>query len=88
MKNVSLNIEVKPDILLTFNQKPKEFGNELKLWAAVSMYWFDKISLARAATLAGYHRYDFEKLLTELNIPISKLTDEDAEKEIELLKNL
>ncbi len=88
METLSLNVEVSPDILLTFNQKPQEFSNELKLWAAVSMYWFDKISLARAATLAGYHRYDFEKLLTKLNIPISKLTNEDAEKEIELLKNL
>lgn len=80
-----LNLEVNPDILLTFNQKPKEFGNELKLWAAVSMYWFDKISLARAATLAGYHRYDFENFLATLDLPISKLTDEDAEKEINLL---
>ena len=88
METLSLNIEVESDILLTFNQKPKEFGNELKLWAAVSMYWFDKISLARAATLAGYHRYDFEKLLSKLNLPISKLTDEDAEKEIKLLENL
>ena len=88
METLSLNIEVESDILLTFNQKPKEFSNELKFWAAVSMYWFDKISLARAASLAGYHRYDFEKLLSKLNLPISKLTDEDAEKEIKLLENL
>ncbi|OQX75680.1 MAG: hypothetical protein B6D64_11235 [Bacteroidetes bacterium 4484_276] len=87
MKTI-LNVEVNPDILLTFNQKPKEFGNELRLWAAVSMYWFDKISLARAATLAGYHRYDFEKFLATLDIPTSKLTDEDAEKEINMLKSL
>ncbi len=88
METLSLNIEVKSDILLTFNQKPKEFGDELKFWAAVSMYLFDKISLARAASLAGYHRYDFEKLLSKLDIPLSKLTKNDAKKEIELLKNL
>ncbi len=88
MERLSLNISVKPDILLTFNKKEKEFGHELKLWAAVSMYMFDKISLSRAATLAGLHRYDFEKLLTKLNIPISKLTSEDAEKELELIKNI
>jgi len=86
MKTI-VNVEVNPDILLTFNQKPEEFGNELKLWAAVSMYWFDKISLARAAALAGYHRYDFEKLLSNLNLPISKLTREDAEREIAILQN-
>jgi len=52
------------------------------------MYWFEKISISRAAKLAGYHLYDFENLLVKLNLPISKLTEEDAEKEIELLKNL
>ena len=74
METLSLNIEVKPDILLTFNKKPKEFGNELKLWAAISMYSFDKLSLARAARLAGYSRYNFDQKLNELNIPTSKLT--------------
>ncbi len=88
MDTLSLNIEVRPDILLTFNQKPKEFGEEIKLWAAISMYWFEKISISRAAKLAGYHLYDFENLLVKLNLPISKLTEEDAEKEIGLLKNL
>lgn len=88
METLSLNIEVNPDILLTFNKKPKEFGDELKLWAAISMYSFEKLSLARAARLAGYSRYDFEKKLSTLNIPISKLTDKDAIKEIELLKDL
>lgn len=88
METLSLNIELKPDILLTFNKKPKEFGNELKLWAAISMYSYDKLSLARAARLAGYSRYDFERKLSELNIPISKLTEKDAKNEIDLLKNL
>ncbi len=88
METLSLNIDIAPDILLTFNKKPQEFANELKLWAAISMYSFEKLSLARAARIAGITRYNFENKLSELNIPISKLTDKDALKEIELLKNL
>ncbi len=88
MKNITLHIPVQSDIFLSLNQTPEEFGTELKLWAAISMYYFGRISLARAASLAGYHRYDFENLLARLNIPISLLEESDAEKEIELLKEL
>lgn len=86
MKTMTLHIPIQSDIFLSLNQTPDEFGSELKLWAAISMYYFGKISLARAASLAGYHRYDFENLLARLNIPISLLDVTDAEKEIELLQ--
>ncbi len=86
MDPLSLTIQVHPDILLALNQSPDEFGKELKLWAAVSLYRYNKLSLARAATLAGYHRFDFEKLLAKFNIPISNLTIEDAKSDIEKLR--
>ena len=88
MKTIMLNIPIQSDVFLSLNQTPEEFGGELKLWAAISMYYFGKISLARAASLAGYHRYDFENLLARLNIPISLLDETDAEKEIQLSKKL
>lgn len=88
MKTVTMHIPIQSDIFLSLNQTPEEFGKELKLWAAISMYYFGKISLARAALLAGYHRYDFENLLARLNIPISLLDNMDAEKEIELLQGM
>ncbi|MCP4650397.1 MAG: UPF0175 family protein [PVC group bacterium] len=83
---LTLQIPIENDILLSLNQTPEEFSYELKLWAAISMYYFGKISLARAASLANYHQYDFEKLLAHLNIPISLLEEADAEKEIKLLQ--
>ncbi len=36
----------------------------------------------------GYHRYDFEKLLAKMSIPISNLELEDVQKNIALLKSL
>jgi predicted HTH domain antitoxin len=82
METVTLHIPVQTELLLSVNESPQEFGEELKRWAAVSMYYFGKISLARAASLAGYHRYDFENLLASLNIPISLLDEEDAAAEL------
>ncbi len=88
MKTFALTIPIQSDILLSLNQTPEEFGDNLKMWAAISMYYFGKISLGRAASLAGYHRYDFEKMLSRLNIPISLLDETDAEKEFNLLEDL
>ncbi len=88
MKTMTMHIPIQSDIFLSLNETPEEFGIELKRWAAISMYYFGKISLARAASLAGYHRYDFENLLARMNIPISLLDAADAEKEIELLQEM
>lgn len=87
MKTITIEIPIQSDVFLSLNQSPKEFGIELKLWAAISMYYFGKISLARAASLAEYHRYDFEKLLAKMHIPITNLDESDAKKEIEILQN-
>lgn len=88
MQPISFNIEVKPDILVSLNKSEKEFSKEIKLWAAISLYQFNKLSLAKAANFAGYHRYDFENLLANLNIPISNLEIDDITKDIEFLDSL
>lgn len=88
MDTITLHIPIQADILLALNETPQEFGEELKLWAAISMYYFGKISLARAASLSGQHRYDFEQLLAKRQIPISLLDESDAEKEVALLQEL
>lgn len=88
MKTITLQIPVQADLLLSLNETPQEFSAELTRWAAVSMYYFGKISLGRAASLAGYHRYDFENLLATLAIPISLLDEADAATELALLREL
>ena len=87
MHTIPINIQIKPEILLALNQTPDEFSNELLIWAAISLYYFNKVSLANAANFCGYHRYEFEKLLAKYNIPISKLDENDAIKELEILNN-
>lgn len=88
MNTISFNIEVKPDILVSLNKSETEFANEIKLWAAISLYQFNKLSLAKAANFAGYHRYDFENILAGLNIPISNLEISDIKKDLEILDSI
>jgi predicted HTH domain antitoxin len=85
MEMININIQVQPEMLITLNKTADEFGRDLKVWAAISLYQYSKISLAKAARLAGYHRYDFEKLLAGLDIPISKLTIDDIKKDMETI---
>lgn len=83
---LNIQVQVEPEILISLNKSEKEFGDELKLWAAISLYEHGKLSLARAADMAGYHRYDFEKTLASLDIPISNLSEADVFQDIEWLK--
>ncbi len=84
---LTLTYQVQPEILISLNKSPQEFSGELMLWASISMYEHGKLSLARAASMAGYHRYDFETILSKLEIPISNLTLQDINKDLETLKS-
>ena len=88
MNPIYFNVEIKPDILVSLNKSAEEFSKDIKLWAAISLYQFNKISLAKAASFAGYHRYDFENILAELNIPISNLEIDDIKKDLEIIESL
>lgn len=85
MQTIQINIDVQKEVLLLLNQDINEFGKQLKLWAAIGLYQCGKLSIGRAATLSGLHRYDFENQLADLNIPISSLSLEDIEKELQHL---
>jgi len=88
MQNLHIDLEISPEVLMALNTSKEDFKKEIKLWAAIALYQFNKLSLAKAASLAGLHRYDFEKILSDRKIPISNLTAEDAEKDINLLDSL
>ncbi len=84
---LNIQVQVEPELLVSLNKSPQEFGEDRLLWAAISLYEHGKLSLARAASMAGYHRYDFEKLLAKMGIPISNLELEDVQKDIALLNS-
>lgn len=61
---------------------------EMKLEIAILFYEKDKISLRKAAKIAGLPWLDFSKILVERNIPTVKMTDDDFKTEISTVNSL
>ncbi len=62
--------------------------SELKLEIVILLYEKDKISLRKAAKMAGLHWLDFSEILCERNIPTVKMTNEEFKTEISTVKGL
>jgi predicted HTH domain antitoxin len=60
---------------------------ELRIEIAVMLYAKKKLSLGKAAEVAGLDRWDFQKALGEREVPIN-YTVEDLHQDLETLKRL
>ena len=85
MKNLHLDVEIDEAMLSAFNVPLKNAGNELKKLAAVAMYQMGKISIGRAAEIAGMTRGEFEDYLGGHGIPISNTSKAQLENDIAFL---
>jgi len=56
--------------------------SEAKLLLAIKLYELDKISLGKAAKLAGYSKSAFMEVLGQYKIPIFNYSVEDLRKEV------
>jgi predicted HTH domain antitoxin len=68
MLNDTLNISfpVKTDILLSLKENADEFTQNLRFMSALMLYRKNRLSLGKAAELAGYTKLDFiDKLRLE-----------------------
>lgn len=82
----TLQIDLPSDIFLSLNESEKEVTQRLKLALAIQLYAQEKVTLGKAAQIAGLSRLSFETLLAEHHITISSLTEEDILEDIEKLK--
>jgi len=65
-KTINLSIPVKESILFSLKESTDEFSQELLYLSAFMLYKRRKLSLGKAAELAGYNKIDFIfKLKTE-----------------------
>jgi len=76
-------IEYPDDVLLSLKENEEEFLTELKILAAVKFYELKKLSLGKAAELAGLDKVDFIKLLGKYRVSIFSLSEEELVKDIE-----
>lgn len=62
--------------------------SELKMEISILLYEKDKISLRKAAKIAGLSWLDFSEILGKKHIPTVKMTDEDFKIEISTVNSL
>ena len=78
MNTQIISIDFPSDILLTLNKNENELKQDIKLDLAIRLFWLQKLTIGKAAQIAGFSRLDFETVLSENEVPISNLTIDDV----------
>lgn len=86
MKTQNITIEFPSDILLTLNENEKELKQDIKISLALRLYQLEKLTIGKAAQIAGLSRLEFDSVLTRNGLNISNLVNEDVLSDIQKLK--
>ncbi len=62
---IDITIPVKENILLSLKEDKEDFTKEILFSSALTLYRKRKLSLGKAADLAGYNKVDFIEKLNE-----------------------
>lgn len=81
----TVNIDLPSDILLTLNESEKELKHRIKVSLAIQLFVQQKVTIGKAAQIAGMSRLQFETVLAENSLPISTLSVEDVMADIQKL---
>jgi predicted HTH domain antitoxin len=86
MNTQPITIDLPSDILLALNETEAELKQGIRISLALRLYKLQKLTIGKAAQLAGLSRFEFETLLSENEIPISNLTIGDVMNDIAKIK--
>jgi predicted HTH domain antitoxin len=86
MNTQTFSIDLPADILLSINVSEDELKQSIKTSLAIRLYRQEKLTLGKAAQLAGLSRFDFETFLAENDIPISNLSIKEVVEDMKKLK--
>jgi predicted HTH domain antitoxin len=78
MPTRTISIDLPNDILLALNETETELKQRVRMALAVQLFKLQKLTLGKAAQLAGLSRLRFENLLADNAIAISSLTLEEV----------
>jgi predicted HTH domain antitoxin len=73
-----IQLEFPSDILLALNEDELGLKKDIKLSYAIRLYQLQKLTIGKAAQLAGLSRLEFENILSDNQISISNLDYEDV----------
>ena len=69
---------------ITIGPPPSISSDEAKLLLAAKLYEIGKLSLGKAAKLAGYSKGTFIELISKMGIPVINYPAEELDREISL----
>ena len=76
-----LKVHIPGDVRIMLNRTPEEMERDIRMYAALMLFWLGKLSSGAAAEMAGVPRVMFLDLCSEYGIPVSQITAEELEKE-------
>ena len=85
MRTQSIEISIPEDILFALKLNKEVLKKEMLTICAVQFFKTRKISLGKAAELAGMDKNDFVDILNQYEIDIYQYTDEDLKNEIDFI---
>ena len=78
MNTQRISLDFPADILLALNETENQLIQRIKLALAVQLYKAQKLTVGKAAQIAGLSRLHFETALAEYNVPVSNLTADEV----------
>lgn len=79
---VMLNFEIPDEILHSLGMSSTEFANKMRLYSALQFFKDRKLSLGKAAMLAGMEKVQFVLELDKFEIPLINYDSEELEQEL------
>ena len=76
-----LKVHIPGDVRIMLNRTPEEMERDIRMYAALMLFWLGKLSSGAAAEMAGVPRVMFLDLCSEYGIPVSQITAEELERE-------
>jgi predicted HTH domain antitoxin len=86
MNTQRISVDFPADILLALNETENQLIRRIKLALAVQLYKAQKLTVGKAAQIAGLSRLQFETVLSENEIPVSNLTADEVMSDIGKLR--
>ncbi|MCG3160552.1 MAG: hypothetical protein JMDDDDMK_01621 [Acidobacteria bacterium] len=77
-----LTIPYSSDLLVATGQSPEALEQELRFWLAVKLFELRRLSLGKAAEMAGMDKLRFMDELSRSEVPVINLADDQIQDEL------
>jgi len=88
VKNITIPVNISPDIMVALNETEQELKIHFQAGIAMILFQEGKLTFGKAVQLCGLSRFEFEKMLSKNNIPISNPTIDQVFSDMDKLHNL